>query len=151
MTVGKWMAVLTVVLFLGYLVWTWDSSEPRIDWADTPEIIGKSGRLTVHLADTGKGLRRIEVAVTQAGQRQELLRETYTGSGWPWQDRTPRRSVAVTLESAQMPMLREGMFQLEVTATDQPNLWLFSRTARATREVTLDLTPPRLALLSGQH
>ncbi len=151
MSVGRIMAIAAVVAFFVYLIWTWDLSDPTIDWQDTPETIGKTGRLSLRLEDPGKGLRQVMVAVEQAGQRQVLLDESYAGSGWPWQDRTPQRSVAVSLETAQMPMLAEGPFRVQVRAVDQPNLWLFSRSTEDTRELTLDQTPPTLAVLSSQH
>lgn len=137
--------------FVVYIVWTWDFTPPAIDWKDTPQIVGKTGKLTIHASDEGKGLRTMELAVLQSGQRQVLLSETYAGSGWPWQDKTPRRSVALTLEAAEMPMIVEGPFELEVTATDQPNIWLFSRTATDRRAIQLDTTPPSIQLLTANH
>ncbi len=146
------IAVLACVLLaLGVLIWTWDLDAPRVDWKDTPAIVGKAGRITIHVSDEGKGLREVEVAALQDGKRQALLMERYAGSGWPWQGRTSRRSVALTLEAANMPMIHEGEFDLEVRVEDQPNLWLFSRSVTETTKIRLDTTPPSVQALTASH
>ena len=147
----KIAALAVVVVSLGYLLWTWDLDAPRIDWRDTPTVVGKTGRISIHVSDEGKGLREVEVAALQDGKRQVLLSERYAGSGWPWQDRTRRRSVALALDTADMPEIREGEFDLEVRVSDQPNLLLFSRSLTDAFKIRLDTTPPTLQVLTPNH
>lgn len=107
--------------------------------------------MSLHVSDQGKGLRKIEVAALQGEKRQVLLSEKYAGSGWPWQYTTGQRSVALTLEAAKMPEIVEGDFDLEITVSDQPNLWLFSRTTTEKKTIRLDMTPPSVQALSATH
>jgi hypothetical protein len=48
-------------------------------------------------------------------------------------------------------ILKEGEFEVAVTASDQPNLGFFSRTTRETRKIILDTTPPTISPVSGEH
>lgn len=151
MNKGKLVAAAALALVVGYTVWTWDLTAPAINWKDTPGVVGREGRMSLHVSDRGKGLRKIEVAAVQGDKRQVLLSEKYAGSGWPWQYTTAQRSVALTLEAANMPEVREGDFDLEVTVSDQPNLWLFSRTKTESKTIRLDTTPPSVQALTATH
>ncbi len=151
MNIGKIIALAALLIAVGYTIWTWDLGAPEIDWADTPAVVGRGGRITLHATDSGKGLRNIEVTAVQGDKRQTLLSEKYAGSGWPWQYRTGQRSVALTLEAADMPEIKEGDFNLEVSVEDQPNLWLFSRSKSESKTIRLDTTPPSVQALSATH
>ncbi|MFQ5741194.1 MAG: M23 family metallopeptidase [Acidobacteriota bacterium] len=135
-----------------FLVWTWDATAPTVRWTDAPAVVGRKSRIAAEFSDAGRGLRSVQVACRQSDQRHLLLVEHYAGAGWPWQDRTSRRSLAISLESLPRgASLSEGNFLIEVTLTDQPNLWLFSRTTTVTREMRFDATPPSIEVLSGKH
>ena len=47
--------------------------------------------------------------------------------------------------------LKEGSFELEVSATDSGDYGLFSDTALVSLSMNLDMTPPGIEVLSSQH
>lgn len=148
----KWFLLILVLASIAVLALTWDTQPPRVDWLDTASVTGLNGTFRLQISDEGKGLKSIETTVIQSGQRHVLFSETYVGSGLPWEKSTSERSVALSLTSMPDPKsLNQGDFEVEVTVRDQPNLWFFSRETVARKSIRLDLTPPQIEVLSGNH
>ena len=144
------MAILGV-LSLSYALWNWDSSAPTVGWEEAPSVVGENSRIVLEIKDAGKGLELIEVVLLTSGNRQILLSETHEAP-WSWQPGVHERSLTLSPgTSFGEELLSEGEFFLEVTLRDHPNLWLWSRETSTQRPFELDLTPPRIQVLTDQH
>ena len=144
------IALLGVVA-LSNAFWHWDSSAPSVSWQETPSVVGENSTLVLEIEDAGKGLQFIEIALSASGNRQILLSETYEAS-WSWQPGIHRRSLTFSPRTSfGEELLSEGEFSLEVVLRDQPNLWFWSHEVSTQRSFQLDLTPPRIQVLTDQH
>lgn len=131
---------------------TWDRTPPAVSWVKAPATVGKTTRIVLEVEDTGRGLESLEVDLIQDDTRRELISETYPGSWLPWRAAVSHRSLVLDMQSflADFP-LREGELELAVRASDQPKLWFFRNRSENDRTFRLDLTPPRIDVLSQQH
>jgi murein DD-endopeptidase MepM/ murein hydrolase activator NlpD len=140
---------LLVAVVLLLVVWHWDRHEPVVVW-DPPRAIGKESRLKLQVQDVGKGLKSVTVAMRQGEVSRTLVDERFTRGWLPW-DQAPLETDLDIPLAAEIGDFKEGPIEVEVTATDQGNLRFFSRQVRENASLTLDLTPPRIEVLSGQH
>jgi murein DD-endopeptidase MepM/ murein hydrolase activator NlpD len=115
------------------------------------DAVGRTLALDVAARDRGTGLAQVEIRlVLPAGPALTVARRSFPSRGlsWPWLVHEEPLTFAVDLVAARVP---EGPATLEVWATDHSWLAGFRRGPRATHPVTVDLTPPTLAVLSTQH
>ena len=154
MVSGKRLGIVAALALTGFLlgsIWYWDSSEPTVDWSVPSGAVGSKTRINLMIQDEGRGLRSVELDLLQSGNRQNLVSEIYDPT-WFWQPGEQQRSIGFSVEtSVSEGALSEGELWLEVTARDQPNWWLWSRETFERRTFILDLTPPQIEVLSGQH
>ncbi len=146
----KWFLTLLGLVVLGFVFWTWDFSEPVIDW-EPPPAIGKNFEISLDASDEGRGLLGIRVLLQQAGKSFVVYSQELETTA-PWEK--GRASEQVTVSAAELKdevPLEEGILDIVVEVTDQPNLWLFSRKVTDVRTVIYDRTPPRVEVLSSQH
>jgi murein DD-endopeptidase MepM/ murein hydrolase activator NlpD len=139
------------VLSLSYTLWNWDSSNPTVHWTEAASVVGINSTIMLEIEDTGKGLQFIEVALSSSGNRQIMVSERYEAP-WSWQPGVQQRSLTFSPKTSfgeEPPS--EGEFFLEVTLRDHPNLWLWSHEVSTRRAFELDLTPPRIQVLTDQH
>ena len=143
--------VLLGVLSLSNTLWNWDSSIPTVHWTEAPSVVGKNSAIVLEIEDAGRGLQLIEVVLSTSGNRQIMLSETYEAP-WSWQPGIKKRSLTFSPRTSfgEEP-LSEGEFFLEVTLRDHPNLGLWSNEFSTRRSFELDLTPPRIQVLTDQH
>ncbi|MEE8348067.1 MAG: M23 family metallopeptidase [Acidobacteriota bacterium] len=139
------------VLFLSHTVWHWDSSAPTARWPESSLVVGENSTIVLQIEDAGRGLQFVEVTLSTSGNRQIVSSETFEAS-WAWQTGVHQHSLTFSPRtSLGEDPLPEGDFILEVVLRDQPNLWLWSNEVSARRSFTLDLTPPRIQILTDQH
>jgi murein DD-endopeptidase MepM/ murein hydrolase activator NlpD len=131
------LAVVGGVSYLG-----WRQSVPGVRAvAQLPRFIGHNASFTVTLQAARGNVRHGEVRVVQGGKAISLAT-----SDTP---RTPRVQLPVAVASAAAG-LKEGAATLEVLASD--DFWRPLRLKEATllsQPVTIDLTPPRVEILSS--
>ena len=138
--------ILALIILLGvagsvsYLAWR--QSVPRVRAAaQAPRFLGHSTSFTVTLEAARGNVSRAEVRVVQGGKPITLASAE--------SPRSPRVQLPVTVESAKVG-LKEGAATLEVLASD--DFWRPLRLKDAvllSNPVTVDLTPPRLEILSS--
>jgi murein DD-endopeptidase MepM/ murein hydrolase activator NlpD len=143
--------VLLGFLSLSYTLWNWDSSAPTVRWTEAPSVVGLDSAIVLEIEDVGKGLQFIEVAWSTSGNRQVMWSEVYEAP-WSWQPGVTQRSLTFSPRTSfgEQP-LPEGEFSLDVTLRDHSNLWLWSNEVSTERTFKLDLTPPRIQVLTDQH
>ncbi len=143
------IGLVAVAAVLAGMVWWWklEPEPPQIELAGMPDVLGRriDGDLTVRA--TGRpGLKWIEVHLISNGQPIALHREEIAA-----EPPVHERRIALAADLAEHGV-REGTARLEVIAdTYAWSLLGGSRGARAARDVTVDVTPPRLELLTTQH
>jgi Peptidase family M23 len=143
---------LAAILVMGLVIaWFWDASPPTLTWTG-PEFIGEGSPLRLGVRDEGKGLRSISVQVNQQGNAETVFSREYPMSWLPWQQGPVEEAIVLDAKTMrETASLEEGELQVEVAVSDQSNLWIFARELLETRTLILDLTPPRIEVLSTQH
>lgn len=113
-------------------------------------VIGRGTPMRVVASDRGSGLARVEVRLVPADgseplvlARQDFPRTGAFGSGVHEATLTPTFGAAVPVP--------EGKARLEVYASDHSWLSALRRGPRLAEEVTVDVTPPALSVLTKGH
>jgi murein DD-endopeptidase MepM/ murein hydrolase activator NlpD len=141
--VGLYVVLLLIIVVVGgvsYLAWR--QSAPGVSASlQAPRFLGHTTSFTVTLEAARGRLRGSEVRVVQDGKPVTVA--TAEGAG------TSRVQLPVTVESAKLG-LKEGGATLEVWGSDdfwRP--WRPKEAALVSQPVTIDLTPPRVEILSS--
>lgn len=148
---ARFLLTLLVGLFVvtaGLTVWFWDGDAPQVGFPDR-EVVGPGSALKISVTDAGKGLSTVVVRASQGGRTFDLAGNTWEGPLFPWQ--SSASEYTVDLGDWKQHGLRDGGFELLVTAADHANLWWFRRTTESRRSLRFDSLPPRIEVLSGQH
>jgi len=131
------LAVVGAVSYLG-----WRQYVPGVRAVtQAPRVIGHNASFTVTLEAARGNVRRAEVRIVQGGKPITLAKSESTVG--------PRLQMPVIVESAALG-LKEGGATLEVVASD--DFWRPLRvkeTALISQPITIDLTPPRVEILSS--
>ncbi len=132
--------LLAVVGGVSYLGWRQSVPGVRVV-AQAPRVIGHNASFTVTLEAVHGNVRRAEVRIVQGGKPLTLA----TSEG----GRGPRLQLPISVQSTAVG-LKEGGATLEVLASD--DFWRPLRlkaTPRLSQPITIDLTPPRIEILSS--
>jgi murein DD-endopeptidase MepM/ murein hydrolase activator NlpD len=134
------LLLLAVVGSISYLGWR--QSVPGVKVAaQVPKFLGHNASFTVTLDAAHGNVRRADVRILQGTQTVSLA--TWEGT------RAPHVTVPISIAPAAAG-LKEGAATVEVLASD--DFWRplkLKETARLSQPVTIDLTPPRIELLSS--
>ncbi len=151
MTKSKKYLLFLIVLFCALTLWYFDFTEPTVTWNLAPSL-GKNAEIDLQIQDEGKGLRRIELTLSQGEAAHTLYSRTYPATTLPWgKSPSVERILLSTSEWDSQLKLEDGSVSLSVTVEDQANAWLFSRTIDETRSFNFDTRPPHAEVLSDQH
>lgn len=150
---ARWGGTLLGGAFLAViagLIW-WLKLEPggpEIEFERVPDVVGRTISGDVIVRTRGRpGLRWIAGNLMSSGQIVPLFREEF-GSELP---RTNEKRLHFAADLAEAA-LQEGSAVLEVTAdTEAWHLFGGRRGARAEHALAVDLTPPRIELVTNQH
>jgi len=135
-----------LVIILALAVWLpfqFEWRAPTINIKLATEYIGNRP-FHVEINDAGRGLKKVSISLLAAGTEHPIVVEHY--------DRpVKRKDVTVTL-SRDTVNLKGGPAVLRVTATDR-SYWNFFKGNEVTLEknVIVDLTPPRIQLITGDR
>ena len=133
------LLLLAVVGGVSYLGWRQSVPGPRVS-VQAPRFLGHNSSFTVTLETARGNLKRAEVRVVQGGRPVTVAKADGAGS---------RVELPVTVASSAQG-LKEGAATLEVWAAD--DFWRPMRPhdrALVSQPVTIDLTPPRVEILSS--
>ena len=148
---GKFLILLLLVIS-GFLFWTWDSSPPTVTWVDPPSKLGEATQFTVELADEGRGIEAFKIDAVQSGQSHSLLVQQVEESGSYFSGGAQQTTLELSLEPlVKAGKLSEGEVTLEVGVSDRGRIGLWSREMSDRHSFALDLTPPRIEVVSRQH
>jgi murein DD-endopeptidase MepM/ murein hydrolase activator NlpD len=145
----RWIVVVMVVMVIGSLGLVAEPFAPHAA-LEAPDVIGRDTVLRASASDRGTGLARLEL---------RLVPQNASGGFLLASETFPRRSLrgsgvhAAALEASARPAgaLAEGPAVLEVWVRDHSWLPRFRAEPAATRPVTVDLTPPSIAVTSEER
>jgi murein DD-endopeptidase MepM/ murein hydrolase activator NlpD len=140
-----------VVLVAGVLWWLkFEKHPPQASLAAPLNALGRKPPIDIDVRSEATGLRTVTVRLQAGGTAYELLSETYPKSGWRGSGVTEKRlHVEPDLLALKVP---EGPAAIEVFADSYAwHPFGAAPTPRLTVPVTVDLTPPRIELLTTQH
>lgn len=147
----RYLAFTAAFVLLVVVIWYWDASPPTVTWGGS-EFLGEHSELKLAVEDEGKGLRSLSVEVRQNGRAETVFSRVYPASWLPWEKRPVREDIVIDVRSMkEKASLEEGVLEVAVAVADQANLWIFRRETLDVHSLTLDMTPPRIEILSTQH
>lgn len=150
----KW-AVLAILIAVAALVLITyrTGGEPTIELSTGLPGIGKATPVEIDVAESRRGLHRVEVSLAQGERTEALLEKTYEPRpAWDfWSRPATEDQVSLTVGSDSHKWLREGEATLRVSVWPAPT-WL-RHPAPAVEEQTLPvrLRPPSVQVFSIQH
>ena len=145
--------LLAVVIFAALVALLVTRAEPFAPSAtfETPvDFVGRATPVKIVAHDRGSGLAHVELRLVPEGgppvvvASQDYPRRSWLGSG------VHEATLATTLDAA-AAHVREGRAQLEIWATDHSWLAAFRHAPCLARAVTVDVTPPLLEVMPGEH
>lgn len=143
---NKWMIIgVVAVLVIGGLAWflltMGEFQTPRIDLDQDVSLVGRQKVLGITFRDSGSGLRKTVVTLSQGTRTQVVSAEDFAKQG------IRERTVSIPLDPWHWK-LQEGPATLTITATDH-SLW--ANTATVVKSITISMTPPQILLTSATN
>jgi murein DD-endopeptidase MepM/ murein hydrolase activator NlpD len=147
-----WLVVLFVVVILGLggLAFFRAEGGPPVVAAPAALVMGAAGRdVEIGASDAGSGVRELSAVFSHAGGDREVALELYPGSLLRGGAAGEDRALTLHLDPKALGAAEGGGF-LRITARDWSWRGAFSgNQTRVEVPVTIDLTPPRVAIASG--
>ncbi len=142
--------LLIVALVLGTFLVAGRSPAPVISIVQPGENIGQKSMLEV-LVDAPRGeLSSFTATLEQNGQSFPLFAQAPDAAGLT-QDGPDRVKLSLPIGKATTPQLTSGPARIVVSAARTVMFGMRTRSAQATRDVTVRLEPPRVAVMSLHH
>lgn len=153
MTARAWGVILLLVVVVGAGSALWFRCEGAAPDIEAPKhiLVGAPGtRVQITVSDTGSGLRHLVVRARQGQRTSTLVEQSQPGTVLAGGAR-PRLPVQLRIPIDPKALgLAEGSAVLEVEAEDWSWAhWLRGNTAHLEIPVTVDLTPPRISVVTG--
>lgn len=150
------MKKLALLLFLvviggaGYF-WFTQGPPPALTIVQPGDVMGRSGVIEV-LVDTPDGeLSRLDVLYEQNGKQHPLFTLDQQAGSTLAQEGADRLRVTAPLTPKQVPSMKSGEARILVHAARKTLEDLRTLETSATKEIRVQLEPPRLAVLSTHH
>src|SRR3989449_6127642 len=144
------LAVVIFAALVALLVTRAEPFAPSVSLETPIDFVGRATPVTIVARDRGSGLARVEVRlVPEGGEPVVVASQDYPRRSW-FGSEVHEATLAPTLDAA-AAHVHEGRAQLEIWATDHSWLARFRRGPRLARAVTVDVTPPLLEVMPGEH
>ncbi|HSE41568.1 MAG TPA: M23 family metallopeptidase, partial [Acidobacteriota bacterium] len=146
------LAVITAII----LSWKrWEGKPPVVQLDKDFKALGRNPHVAVTVQDSGSGLKKFSVTLTQKNQTVPLVDEQYAGPtlGKFWQtgDRQAKTFQLGELIAAKYK-IQDGSATLQFSAVDHSLRHFFNgNSVELQKSFVFDLYPPRLEVMSGQH
>ena len=124
---------------------------PSIEIAKPVKYVGQSTPVEISVTAPAAKLKTLDVAFEQNGKRTPLFSLAQPGSAEVKQESADRVRVTATVGRANVPDLKSGAGRIVVTATRPVFRGLRMAAATASRDVTVRLERPQIAVLSTKH
>jgi murein DD-endopeptidase MepM/ murein hydrolase activator NlpD len=138
------IAIIAAIVLIGLNFSRWEAGPPQVTFDREFNSLGKNPILNLSVADEGSGLNHVTVRVKQKDAEVVLVDDGLNNE--------PSKSYDLGKLIAGNSKIAEGPATLTVTAADHALLRFFSpNRTEVTREFKLDVTPPMVEVLTGQH
>src|SRR3989442_1158662 len=145
--------LLAVVVLAGLVVLFLTRAQPfarGVTLETAVDFVGRATPVPIGGRARGSGLARVEGRlVPEGGEPVVVASQDYPRRSW-FGSEVHEATLAPTLDAA-AAHVHEGRAQLEIWATDHSWLARFRRGPRLARAVTVDVTPPLLEVMPGEH
>ncbi|MFQ5929148.1 MAG: M23 family metallopeptidase [Acidobacteriota bacterium] len=137
---------LLLALIVGGVVWAllqFERNAPTVNIKlHSDYISSKPFRVEIH--DKGKGLKKVSISLLTAGREYPIIAEQFDTS-------IRKKDITVTVSRNELD-IRDGPAVLRVVAVDR-SYWGFFKGNKTLirKDVKVDLTPPKIQLLSGDR
>lgn len=141
-----WYIVGGIVLLIAGGCWWFfmtvgESGSPVVELGEDAAFIGRQKALNVAFSDSGRGLRRTEIVITQEGRPRVLSSIDYPETG------IRMKTVSIVVDAAALK-LHDGPATLTLTAVDH-SVW--SNRTTLSKPVQIDFLPPQIHQLNTQN
>ena len=146
----RFAVVLVLAALVALLLTRAEPLAPSVTLETPVDFVGRATPVRIVARDRGSGLAHVEVRlVPEGGQPVVVASEDYPRRSWLGSG-VHEAVLAPTLDAG-AAHVREGRAQLEIWASDHSWLAAFRREPRLRRAVTVDVTPPLLEVMPGEH
>jgi len=148
---------LFVLLLIALLFFKrWEGKPPEFQAVEPAgKYMGRRGDIVVKVREPGMGLRALSLSITQGDKTVPLFEQKYDGPTW-WKFWQSGAAHEQTIKVEAFEPRRNGLKEGPVTLVGQASDWSWRSFGQGNQitwqhALTLDLTPPRLEVLSGPH
>lgn len=156
------LVLLSIPLFFLLLVALifikrWEGTPPAFQVAEPAgKYMGRRTNLVVKVSDAGMGLRDASLSLTQGDKTVPVFEQKYEGPSHWWKfwagGKVKEQTITINDFEPRKNGFKEGPLTLNGRATDWSWRSFFKgNTADWHQSYTIDLTPPRLEVLTGPH
>ncbi len=150
----RWLMVLVVLAaVIGGAVYvaTGRSPAPSITIDKPDRVAGQKGTLEITVGAPDARLTSLVVSVEQDGRATNLFSLDTPGSGSITEVDADRLRVTRPFGTESVPALRSGAARIVVSASRPSFLNLHTLASTASKDIQIDLEPPRIAVASTKH
>lgn len=142
---------LLVVAGVAAIIWLGlahlDREPPWVNLQPPGEVVGSKTALVLEAGDPDSGLKEVKVTITQGPLEKVVLSRRFPPGGAPG----AKVELPFTLEPQALGF-KEGKARINASVRDRSwRDWFQGREANLSREVTIDLVPLNLAVVSVNH
>ena len=146
----RFAVVLVLAALVALLLTRAEPLAPSVTLETPVDFVGRATPVRIVARDRGSGLAHVEMRlVPEGGQPVVVASEDYPRRSWLGSG-VHEAVLAPTLDAG-AAHVREGRAQLEIWASDHSWLAAFRREPRLRRAVAVDVTPPLLEVMPGEH
>jgi len=141
---------LVLAVLSALLVFKFEGTPPKLLETKIPEVLGRKAEIALELADRGSGLRVVRVYLVQKENAVLLFEKEFPVDPF-WGSRVKEKLITLSFEPLKQGF-KDGKAEIVLEVRDAS--WrnkLKGNIFRAKKEVLLDLSPPRIKVLSPLH
>ncbi|HWP91638.1 MAG TPA: M23 family metallopeptidase [Thermodesulfobacteriota bacterium] len=144
--IKKFFYIIIIALVLGtifYIIPQFEWHSPTVDIKLDTEYVGLRP-FDVEIRDRGKGLKKVSIVLADQHGESPLFDKEYDST-------VNEEKVQIKLDPKKLG-IKGGPAEIRVMAEDRSRLKLFvGNKTTAVKKVTIDVTPPRIEVLSREH
>ncbi|MBN2570397.1 MAG: M23 family metallopeptidase [Deltaproteobacteria bacterium] len=134
-------SLLFTIMAIWFLSVLYEGEKPSIEFSQDANIIGQSSTFDIAFSDMKSGIRDVSVTITQNGKERVIHSADFTSKGHS-------KEIVTVLIDYKALKLSDGGATLRASATDHS---LRKNQAVVSKEVLVDITPPRISLLNPSN
>ena len=149
------LVIILVLLVCIPTVWLaivrMEGTAPTLDVNLESPFIGKSRTVSISVADSGSGIRKIWMGLLVDGREEEILQRTFPSAGFFAGGKEKTVDVEATISSQELG-LSDGKGMIRVVVWDYSlRKWGKGNQAYLEKEIQIDTQAPTISLISRRH